>query len=512
MRPCLLCLPVLVHLTSACSSTPTQHGPGHSFDAPEPPDGTPGCDASRTPIEDACVLDEALGVFVSSRVIQAGGGTRARPYASLAEGLERARADKKRVYVCEGTYDDPLTFADGVSIFGGLSCDGGEWRGGGKRARITTRDGSPVNAKDITRPTRIDAIEIVARDATLPSTSSIGLVVANVPGLAFSHVLVRAGAGADGSDGAIPVQLVNGPSAEGVAGEPSARCVAGCSANPFQGYPDPRASRGGVNACQGVPGYAGQAGSAGGWSGGFRVDAGGGILGAPYVYALGVDATAAEPPPFLFVLWGAPGHHGGPATKGLMRHDGFFPGAGHDGTDGVAGGGGTGGRGIGLLDHVVPSSQQVVGARVWGWSGGGGGAGGCPGLAGHGGKGGGASLGVISAWAPPSFAESEILSGSGGRGGKGTFGGKPTAGGAGGAASGPAGTQGAPGGWGGRGGYGSHGDGGPSAALVVDGPRPRLSSTTLAAGKGGDGQPETKDGDQIIPASATGASQRMWEL
>ena len=61
-----------------------------------------GCDASKAPGEAPCVIDEQYGVFVGpSAVGTTMDGTRSHPFTNLADALRRAKADHKRVYVCD---------------------------------------------------------------------------------------------------------------------------------------------------------------------------------------------------------------------------------------------------------------------------------------------------------------------------------------------------------------------------------------------------------------------------
>src|SRR5690606_18654763 len=56
------------------------------------------CDTSASPGDQACLIDEAFGVFVSAKDGDDDGadGTRAKPYATLAKALEQAKSENKK--------------------------------------------------------------------------------------------------------------------------------------------------------------------------------------------------------------------------------------------------------------------------------------------------------------------------------------------------------------------------------------------------------------------------------
>src|SRR5258708_24470993 len=84
----------------ACGSSPFVANNGDGSDAAvptieggAPPPPPPGCDITKLPKEDACVLDESAGIFVSASLGSAlGDGTRAKPLASIQAGIELAKA------------------------------------------------------------------------------------------------------------------------------------------------------------------------------------------------------------------------------------------------------------------------------------------------------------------------------------------------------------------------------------------------------------------------------------
>jgi len=194
VRHTLAALSVVV--PAACGGAPPS-----PTDAGSTADG--GCDASRTPAEDACVLDEAFGVFVSRALGMAdGGGSRARPLATAAAGLNAAHLKHKRVYLCTEEYPEAVTLAPGDSIFGGLDCSGG-WRVGTFRARLRAPTSPAVTARDLPSKTVLDSVEIIAPDAAEPGTSSIGVMAVDAPSLELSNATFTSGRAAAGIPGAM---------------------------------------------------------------------------------------------------------------------------------------------------------------------------------------------------------------------------------------------------------------------------------------------------------------------
>ena len=83
------------------------------------------CDPTKSPSDDPCVVDEAYGVFVSPRGSDANPGTRSAPASTIGRGMDLAKAARKRVYVCAGSFAEPLVVAasrDGVNVYGALDC------------------------------------------------------------------------------------------------------------------------------------------------------------------------------------------------------------------------------------------------------------------------------------------------------------------------------------------------------------------------------------------------------
>jgi hypothetical protein len=444
-------------------------------------------------------LTEQYGVFVTTTGTDDGDGSRTQPLATIGKALAMGKAKGKRVYVCAGSYAEAVTFEDGIPVAGGLDCTSPhEWKPSGGARSVVKAPASPAaTAKAITKPTRIDHLEIVAPDATTPSGSSIGLLAIDAGGLAFVASKIVAGKGMKGDDGVNPTPLTQIGNTRGSEGT-SEKLVT--VPNLFL----PGGVAGGTSTCSGAAGHDGGKGGNGGSPGFYQAKVANNFASwAPVDVGYGAAPGESKS--------GARGRNGasGPSatTWGTIDENGFTPASGLQGEDGLPGEGGKGGDGRGPL---YPA-QYHVGEYMWGYGGSGGGAGGCPGLAGTPGKGGGASVAVIAIRSAMSFDTSEIVSGDGGAGGKGTFGTAPSAGGLPGSPHAD-GTSGAPGGDGGDAGWSGSGAGGPSIGIAHAGGAPKLVNSTPVVGAGGAGVDRMPRQVSAIEASPSGVAESVLKL
>ncbi len=455
--------------TSSDKALPARD-PGAGGDAPKaPPVGGPA---------DTSELTNALGVFVATSGDPAANATREHPIRNIQAAIDLAKRAGKRVYVCGGTYAEAITMADSISLIGGLDCTANEWRTGGPVTRIESPTSPAMRASDVTSPTRIEGIELVAPNGAAPSASSVGLIAVRAAGLVIAHASIIAGNAAKGEDGSDGGQLTQSDTAaRGQSLLPASECP-GEKCTPAWGA---RAS-GGVNLCDGAPEHIAESGSAGGIGGVYRV-----VNDISRFNFVPYDPNSGPVPPID--RSGAPGldgNDGAGGERGAFSREGYVPADGRSGTDGVPGKGGRGGSGHSPDPAVDANSPSVRG--VWrGWSGAGGGAGGCPGLAGGAGKGGGASIAALLVDSPVTFDGVALVSGRGGDAGLGTFGSTPTAGGAPGFDNDfPFLGHPAHGGRGGAAGTSGNGSSGPSIAVAHVGPAPRVQAgSKLVPGAGG---------------------------
>ncbi|MBX3201028.1 MAG: hypothetical protein KF894_23005, partial [Labilithrix sp.] len=325
-------------------------------------------------------ITEAFGVFVASGAPSPGDGTRARPFPTLAAGLQQARLASKRVYVCEGKFAESVTLERGIPMIGGYDC--ATWaRKDGARTRIDAPSSPALRAVDILIPTRFDGFEVHAPDGTEADPTSIGLLAKGSPGVIIASSTIVAGRGKDGARGADAVQLKLGPVPNGHASR--AEAISQGPLSRRNGQP------GGTPMCIGpsgpIPELAGDPGGTGGMSSAFRCG-GDDVVNIRYAWIDMVPGTVFTPSnrdgrP------GAAGADGASATSwGVLSAEGFAPADGARGADGAPGKGGRAGDGGRSPTRACTSANfhQIW----WGPTGPGGGAGGCPGLAGDQGRGG----------------------------------------------------------------------------------------------------------------------------
>jgi hypothetical protein len=511
MRTSVALVSVLFFATGCGIFGSEYSGEAAQADIPLPPPPAPNAAPPTAPPLDGTPVDaeltEAFGVFVATTGDDDADGSRAHPLATIRRGVAMGKALGKRVYVCEGTYREAITVEDSISIVSGLTCGEIPWRSGGGRARIEAPSSPAVSATNITRPTRLEALEIVAPDASAPSGSSIGVLAIDAGALTVSSTRVVAGVATAGADGTAGIQLVQTGTLQGGPGSQEREWCVGdrrlCPLTPSK----PANTAGGTSVCAGAPGHDGQSGGHGGSGGLYTANS---FISAvtgerEYLWKASPASDAANAGELRTGAAGAGGSNGASAGAiGTISEGGFTPADGSAGGDGQPGEGGRGGDGL----APMTSPNSVSGQTWYGNTAAGGGAGGCPGLAGTPGAGGGASIAALLVRSPVTFDHSELVAGDGGDGGRGTFGSDPTPGGLAGVnVSVYASTFGAPGGDGGASGISGSGAGGPSIAVAHAGGEPVLVETITTVGEPGAGVPALVANGKTIPASAPGVSE-----
>lgn len=492
----------------------SEAGKDAAVDAPvqvvdaQPP---PQCDGTKRPDQDACVIADAFGIFVSSSLGNdlTGNGSRALPFATLGHAIVAAKQANRRVYACAETYTENVDFADGVDIYGYFDCTS-SWKTTQTRARTLAPKSPAATATKISKDTRIDSLEIVAPDVSSPGASSIGLLANDAGGLHFVNAKIHAGAAGKGDDGTAGIQLVATGNPNGRSGSAETYCNGGFSCENFHD-----SQSGGTMTCVGEVGHDPAPGGNSGSGGYYTLD-----QPLQWVFVANTPKTGTGMPSAASVQvakggtfnvmngdWGGVGAAGSPGAVGpnlgYFGVAGYSPANGTKGTagsPGQSGGGGSGGA-PGVLHNADFYAKVDVGA--WGSSGGSGGAGGCPGLPGTPGKSGGASIGILAITSALTLDGSTVESSTGGAGGSNGLRSQPTGGASGGA--GPMnqwqilGGNGGGGGTGGAAGSSGGGGGGPSIALVYSSAAtPKTVGSTFSQGKGGTGAP-AKDGAPAAP-------------
>jgi len=479
----------------------------------------PGCDETKLPTDDACVVNDAAGVFVSSSMGSAtGDGTKAKPLASLDAAIAAAKAAHKRVYACADTYAEQIHLADGVDVFGYFACSSSWAIVQTAHAKVLAPASPAAIATNISDATRVEAVDLVAPDFTDESQSSIALVADHSPALTIKSATIHAGTGGKGDDGTNGVQLSNGSGIDGTNSWADGVCTGNCT---LALLADTKSAAGGTNACVGATGHDGGDGGNGGTGGEFQSQ----FFINGYIWnSTGLNTAVGSPTSPTtetaqgggLGVGGSTGSPGADGTDGPSGVDfgnlsaaGYVAADGLNGTDGAPGQGGGGSGGANWLAQDYPAGNYA-GYYAWGEPGAGGGAGGCPGLAGTAGKGGGASIAVVAVESPLTLDTVVVVTSAGGAGGTAGVAGTPTSGGIGGKPVKH--TIGAGnGGAGGKAGVSGNGGGGPSIGIAYQGTAPTELATTVTAGVGGAGVASRVGNDgKTIPASMSGRSANVY--
>lgn len=498
------------------------HGGGDAGDAAAPVDAAPppNCDTSKLPTDDACVVNDAEGIFVSSSMGSASGnGSKESPLASLEAAIAMAKTVNRRVYACAESYAEHVDFADGVSVFGYFACNSGWTVDGSKHAKVNAPASPAATATNITTATRVEAVDLYAPDFTTNSQSSIALMAIGSPALTFKGATIHAGTGGAGASGSNGLTMTDTPNTKNGANSRGFDVCNGGIGHCIAAVPESLA--GGTNTCS-VSGHDPGPGGAGGWDGKYVSEFS--QFNNTFVWALdGQDATYGFPTVGttqttqggtwgLIPTDGAAGANGSDGASGgafgTLSPTGYVAADGNVGSDGAPGQGGGGAAGQSITSSMaspaLPANQYKT-AR--GEAGASGGAGGCPGLAGTAGKGGGASIAVVAIGSAFTLDTVKIETSMGGAGGASGFSSANTKGGAGGSPVQYT-VHAATGGDGGLAGVSGNGGGGPSIGIAYQGSAPtQLASTVTLGAPGGGVAARTDTGSgKTIPASANGIS------
>lgn len=488
-----------------------------------------GCTSSGSDMPDLAFQDAdcdgldgttAAAVFVSKTGNDSNLGTRASPRLTITAGIARAVGlGLSAVYISEGQYDEAITMAQGVSLYGGYSANNNWARSVSYVTTINSPTAVGVTAQNLAGQLELQLLRVrsanaVGQESNGDGRSSIGVLAVNLgSGLVINGCTIQPGNGSvglAGLDGGTGLSGSKGGDATGAtqggAGASPCGAPGGPGANGVSGETNGTAGTSGTAAPGGASGANFGSGGTGGKCNLTSASNGGD---APPVSASGTN--------------GARGANANPgSTLGVLSALGLYqPPTGQVGIVGQIGGGGGGGgsgggtqRGSGFL--CGGCSNLTSGG------GGGGGGGGCGGTGGIGGRGGGGSFGVVSVFSVVSVLNSNVTPGSGGQGGAGGNGGRggdggpPSSGGAGATYSGGCndrhagdGAGGSAGGAGGQGGGGSGGTGGASVCVFYRGAPPTLSGGTCVPATPALGGPGGSNGQSTASTGAAGISTNL---
>jgi len=459
------------------------------------------------------------GIYVATTGDDTHEGTHARPLKTIGAAMIAARSAGSDVYVSAGSYNESVTLADGVSLFGGF--DPSTWERDTFKSSVTPLytttiqggtiavDGNAVNG------IVVDGLTITSANATTGGDGSYGVRLINST-VELKNCIITAGNGAAGLNGSTIEKAGNGgqggTGADGIddCGCSLADVISG-DCNEYVAGGAGSASgigSGGGNGGNGINGENGSAGNNGLF--GSLTLGGGGGAGGTYGYTQVIELqSATDGSPGSDGLNGSVGTNGTGGSGGSITGSLWFTSIGVNGGNGQHGrGGGGGGAGGGQQVWTTPvpitGSLPIFEYYGIGNGGGGGGAGGTGGTGGHGGGGGGASFGIFLNDSVVTITNCTITSGSGGGGGEGSNGGEGGDGGEGGNGGNAdtdevgAGGHGGHGGKGGTGGHGGGGAGGPSftiykggwsSGIILSGSTPTLNHGSGGAGGASAGNP-----------------------
>ena len=459
--------------------------------------------------DDGFDVDLAAAYFVSPQGLDSNPGTEAAPFLTIAAGIAAAAADptKRTVVVANGTYDESIVLADGVSVFGQFQS--GTWTR--DRNDYTIIDGvasvgshdRTVSATDMASAATFDSFVVFGPSNQNTAGNSYAIYVSGSSGgLRITHNVIFGGHGGPGGAGAAGMEGTDGADAvayttaldsftatgSGQCSSSNNRPAAGGGALICPGSDDVSGGNGGGNNCTPMrstqnstaasPAVAGQPGAGGGMGGTTGTRGYDSALNNATCY-LPVDGNGQTLP-----TAGASGANGGQgsnadggaacsAAAGAIVAGDWLGGTAPDGTAGTpGGGGGGGGAGGGAACTTDSTCKDMLGGQ-----GGGGGSGGCGGDGGIGGGAGGGAFDIfIVGTSAPIVSGNTLFLGSGGdggAGGSGGVGGLPGIGSQGGQTGAlfctGAGGRGGDGGLGGQGSGGGGGCGGTSAGIYTSG-------------------------------------------
>jgi hypothetical protein len=411
------------------------------------------CDSTKAPHDEACVVANAYGVFVSASGSDTAAGTMADPLRTITAGIAKAgQTGKGRVYLCEGNYAEQVALSSPVNLYGALACDAGWTYVDGGSAQVTGAANQIVlTISGVSTPIAVEDLGVTAANASGQDDAGNGLsslaALVNASTVTFRRCAFSGGNGADGADGVIgsnysAVMAPNGSANDGG--------VAGVGAS--------------IACADGTSSWGGNGGNGAATIGAAGGD--GGAMPMPTVASPGFDGVGGSGGTTNCGAGGDPGASGMAGDGGNAATDGNYgaltagswtPTSGGTGSNGNPGQGGGGGSG---------KSTPTLGGT-------GGGSGGCGGAGGPGGHGGGGSIALACIGSTVTIEACVFRAAAGGNGGKGGDGQPGQGGGAPGTptpAVGPC--AGAYGGNGGGGGAGAGGTGGVSVCIVYRGSAP----------------------------------------
>ena len=153
-----------------------------------------GCDTTKSPSQETCLIDDQHGIFVSPAGNDStGDGTKANPYLTLSQALSTAGTAGKNVYACDNgtalaeTSTLAITAAhDGHGMYGGFDCASWAWSAVTKVKVNAAAIGIAING--VPNSFTVESFDITAANAANSGESSVGAAAASAKGAADEAV------------------------------------------------------------------------------------------------------------------------------------------------------------------------------------------------------------------------------------------------------------------------------------------------------------------------------------
>ena len=180
-----LCAKGTCEPASGTSAAPADAGPDGIVVAPRDP-------CVETPLATEC-LDDKSALFVSKTADPNGAdGSIAHPYPSIRTALEKTTDAKKRVYVCEGTYEEQVSIERiPATLIGGVACD---FKGPGGKPRIAPPSGIALAIAAVGGASVRDVAVQASSEPNKKGSSAIAMFVTGAQDSKLAVAALKAGA------------------------------------------------------------------------------------------------------------------------------------------------------------------------------------------------------------------------------------------------------------------------------------------------------------------------------
>jgi hypothetical protein len=147
-----------------------------------------GCDPTKAPHDEPCVIDDAFGIFVSPAGSDANPGSKSAPTQTIGHAMDLAKAAGKRVYVCAGSYPEQLVVGssrDGVNVYGALDCATWTYGAANRVVVAAAQSGYALEIEGLQTGVTFEDIEFDAQNASVgaPGASSVAVFVSTSQGI-----------------------------------------------------------------------------------------------------------------------------------------------------------------------------------------------------------------------------------------------------------------------------------------------------------------------------------------